>query len=134
MKTTDQSNQIKMVTDSNSSTRTRSRNNEDTELQDEFDRNVRARANDINWQVVVQTADHKIPRGYTAMTAVEMMEEHAISKRKVMFLRLLRVKTQHKKGNGFSISTARKSTTRTELGSHRLFLCMDVMINNGQTV
>ena len=73
--------------------RARQRSEENSDMEDEFERNVRARANDINWQVVEVTVDHKIPRGYKTVTALDMMDEHAISMRKVMYLRLLRVKT-----------------------------------------
>lgn len=114
--------------------RGRPRSEGGSDIEDEFDRNVRARANDIDWQVVEMTADHKIPRGYTAVSVLDMMDEHAISMRKVMYLRLLRVKTQHKRGEGFSMSSSKKSNTRTELGSHRLFLCMDVLSTKGHTV
>ena len=80
------------------------------------------------------TVDHKIPRGYTAVSVLDMMDEHAISMRKVMYLRLLRVKVQHKRGEGISMSSTKKLNTRIELGSHRLFLCMDVLSTKGHTV
>ena len=78
--------------------------------------------------------DHKVPSSYNIVTVAYMMEENAVSMRKVMYLKLLRIVAQCKKGENYAISTKKGSTSRAELGNHRLFLCMDVFSKNGQTV
>ena len=102
---------------------------------DDKNSRVRELVDNIHWIPAETTnTDHMVPRRYQTVTEADMMEENAISMRKVIYLRLLRIKAQHKKGDGYTTSTGKKASTKTELGSHRLFLCMDVMSKNGETV
>ena len=75
---------------------------------------------------------HKVPVNYSVVTVGDMMQENAISMRKVLYLKLLRIVAQTKKGESFAVSS--KKSTKTDLGNHRLFLCMDIFSKQGQTV
>ena len=63
-----------------------------------------------------------------------MMEEDAISMRKVMYLKLLQIKVQHGKGENYTVTMKKGSSSRMEIGNHRLFLCMGVMSKTGNVV
>ena len=82
--------------------------------------------------VQADNPSHTIPYNYSVVTVADMMHENAISMRKVMYLKLLRIVIQTTKGESYAVST--KKSTKTDLGNHRLFLCMDVFSKQGQTV
>lgn len=77
--------------------------------------------------------NHIVPENYSVVTVSDMMEENAISMRKVLYLKLLRIVVQTKKGENYTVSMKGKSS-RSELGNHRLLLCMDIFSKQGQTV
>ena len=78
--------------------------------------------------------DHRVNPSYKVTTVRKMLEEDAVGMRKVIYLRCLRIVVHTADTTTFSYTKKGKEKTKNKLGSHRLFLCMDLNSSDGQTV